>query len=240
MKARDVMSQAVISVPPDATVEAALRLMVEKNISGLPVIDAAGQLVGIVSEGDFLRRAELGTQPRQPRWIEFLMGPGALAEQYVRASGRKVGEIMTALVRSVAEDTPLDDVVMLMERYHIKRVPVMRGERPVGIITRANLIRALASVSRELAPTTAGDSEIRERIVKAIRELPWGPGAMVQVLVREGVVTFTGSVFDERQRRALHVLAENTAGVKGMRDHMVWIEPMSGMVIESDEDRAGD
>ncbi|GIK79167.1 MAG: CBS domain-containing protein [Pseudorhodoplanes sp.] len=240
MKARDVMSQAVISVPPDATVEAALRLMVEKNISGLPVIDAAGQLVGIVSEGDFLRRAELGTQPRQPRWIEFLMGPGALAEQYVRASGRKVGEIMTAPVRSVAEDTPLDDVVMLMERYHIKRVPVMRGERPVGIITRANLIRALASVSRELAPTTAGDSEIRERIVKAIRELPWGPGAMVQVLVREGVVTFTGSVFDERQRRALHVLAENTAGVKGMRDHMVWIEPMSGMVIESDEDRAGD
>jgi len=240
MKARDVMSQAVISVPPDATVEAALRLMVEKNISGLPVIDAAGQLVGIVSEGDFLRRAELGTQPRQPRWIEFLMGPGALAEQYVRASGRKVGEIMTAPVRSVAEDTPLDDVVMLMERYHIKRVPVMRGERPVGIITRANLIRALASVSRELAPTTAGDSEIRERIVKAIRELPWGPGAMVQVLVREGVVTFTGSVFDERQRRALHVLAENTAGVKGMRDHMVWIEPMSGMVIESEEDRAGD
>lgn len=240
MKARDVMSQAVISVPPDATVEAALRLMVEKNISGLPVIDAAGQLVGIVSEGDFLRRAELGTQPRQPRWIEFLMGPGALAEQYVRASGRKVGEIMTAPVRSVAEDTPLDDVVMLMERHHIKRVPVIRGERPVGIITRANLIRALASVSRELAPTTAGDSEIRERIVKAIRELPWGPGAMVQVLVREGVVTFTGSVFDERQRRALHVLAENTAGVKGMRDHMVWIEPMSGMVIESDEDRAGD
>ncbi len=239
MKARDVMSQAVISVLPDATVEAALRLMVEKNISGLPVVDAAGQLVGIVSEGDFLRRAELGTQPRQPRWIEFLMGPGALAEQYVRASGRKVGEIMTAPVRSVAEDTPLDDVVMLMERYHIKRVPVVRDGQAVGIITRANLIRALASVSRELAPTTASDSEIRERIVKAIRELPWGPGAMVQVLVRDGVVTFTGSVFDERQRRALHVLAENTSGVKGMRDHMVWIEPMSGMVIESDEDRAG-
>ena len=239
MKARDVMSPVVISIEPDATVEAALRLMIEKHISGLPVVDRAGQLVGIVSEGDFLRRAELGTQHRQPRWIEFLMGPGALAEQYVRASGRKVGEIMTAEVRSVAEDTPLDDVVMLMERYHIKRVPVVRAGRLAGIITRANLIRALASLSRELAPAAASDTDIRTRIVTALNSLPWVPRATIDVLVREGIVTFTGSVFDERQRRALHVLAENVAGVKGVRDHMVWIEPVSGMAIESDEDRAG-
>jgi len=238
MRARDVMTQPVLSVESDAPISQAIRLMLQRKISGLPVVDRGGHLVGLVTEGDFLRRAEAGTQHSQPRWIEFLMGPGPLAEQYVKAHGRKVSEVMTSEVRTASEETPLDDIVAMMERYHIKRVPILRGDKLVGIVTRANLLRALASLTHQITPATAGDAEIRERILTTLKGEKWAPPTDIDVIVHDGVVTLSGCVLDERQRGALKVLAENTAGAKKVRDHMVWIEPVSGAVIESEELRS--
>lgn len=239
MRARDVMTQPVLSVAPDAPISQAIRLMLQKKISGLPVVDGAGRLVGLVTEGDFLRRAEAGTERKRPRWIEFLMGPGKLAEQYTKSHGARVSEVMTADVRTATEDTPLEDIVGLMERHHIKRVPILRGDALVGIVTRANLLRALASVTHEVKPASAGDAEIRERIFAALKAEKWAPLTSIEAIVRDGVVTLSGFVLDDRQRGALKVLAENVAGVKEVRDHMVWIEPVSGAAIESEELRAG-
>src|SRR5215475_4213427 len=139
MKAKDVMTRNVISIASDASVLEALRLMLQHQISGLPVVDRAGRVAGMVTEGDFLRRAETGTQRRRPRWLEFLVGPGRLASEYVHTSGRRVDDVMTSEVHSVAEDAALDDIVRLMERYQIKRVPVLRGDKLVGMVTRQNL-----------------------------------------------------------------------------------------------------
>ena len=142
MRVRDVMTSPVISIAPDSTVLEAVRIMLLRRISGLPVIDKSGSLVGIVTEGDFLRRAETGTQRRRPRWLEYLLGPGRLADEYTRSHGRKVHEIMTFGALSITEDTPLDEVVRLMEKRQIKRLPVVRGNEVVGIVSRANLVHA--------------------------------------------------------------------------------------------------
>ena len=126
MKVADVMTREVVSIAPEASVMEAVRLMLQHKISGLPVIDASGNLQGAVTEGDFLRRVETGTERKRSRLVEFLLGPGRLATDYVHATGRKVGEVMTPDVRTVTEDEQLERVVHLMERYRIKRVPVVR------------------------------------------------------------------------------------------------------------------
>jgi CBS domain-containing protein len=238
MQVREVMTKPVLSIEAEAPITNAIRLMLQKKISGLPVVDADGQLVGLVSEGDFLRRAETGTQPKRPRWLEFLMGPGQLAEQYARSHGRKVSDVMTAPVHAVGPDAALEDVVALMERHRIKRVPVVSEGRPVGIVTRANLLRALAGVAHELAPSAGGDAAIREAILETIAREKWAPAASVDAIVRDGVVTLSGCVLDERQRGALKVLAENVPGVKAVHDRLVWIEPMSGTALEPEALRA--
>jgi CBS domain-containing protein len=237
MKASDVMTQRVISVGSDATVMQAARLMLQNKISGVPVVDPKGALVGIVTEGDFLRRTELGTQRRRARWLEFLIGPGRLASEYVQATGRKVSEIMTTDLQIVSPDTPLEEVVKLMERNRIKRVPVLRGREIVGIVSRANLLHALVSLSHEARPPLASDAEIRERILSDLAKHPWAPLALINVVIRDGVVELWGTLTDERERQALVVAAENVPGVKKVHDHLVWVEPMSGAVIgESEED----
>src|SRR5262245_49556148 len=152
MNAGDVMTQSTVTVDPDASITHAIQLMLKRRISGLPVVDDTGALVGILTEGDLLRRAELGTQKRRPRWIEFLIGPGRLASEYVSACGRKVREVMTTPVHIVSEDTPLTDVVNIMESKQVKRLPVLRDGRLVGILSRANLLRALVSVARDARP----------------------------------------------------------------------------------------
>ncbi len=164
MHAADIMTSKVLAVAPEATIDAAMRLMLDSAISGLPVVDAGGRLVGMVSEGDFLRRAELGTERRRPRWLEILLGPGRIADDYAHSRGRKVAEVMTQNVASVAENTPVADLVRLMERRRIKRVPVLRDGALVGIVTRANLLRALASIAAAV-PAPAGDRVIRERLL---------------------------------------------------------------------------
>ena len=238
MKAKDVMTHRVISVEPTATVLQAVRLMLQNRISGLPVVDAGGNLVGIVTEGDFLRRTETATERKRPRWLEFLLGSGQSADNYVHTHGRKVEEVMTRDLRTITEDAPLEEVVRLMEKYQIKRLPVVRGRQVVGIVSRANLLHALASVAREIKPVASGDESIRATLLKELDKEKWAPVALVNVVVRNGIVEICGSITDERQRPALIVMAENIPGVKGVRDHLVWIEPMSGAVVYSSEDEA--
>lgn len=237
MNAADVMTRNVVAVGPDDTVAHAVELMLERHISGLPVIGAEGALTGIVTEGDLLRRSETGTQKRRARWLEFLLGPGRMAAEYAHASGRKVNEVMTPDVVAIAEDTPLDEVVRIMEKRQIKRLPVLRDGRLVGIVSRANLIRALASAPSEAA-ATADDATIQQRIIAEMEKTSWAPVGTVNVIVRDGVAHLWGTIIDDRERQGLRVVAENTPGVKAVKDHLVFVEPMSGIAIPSPEDEA--
>lgn len=235
MKVADVMTREVVSIAPDASVMEAVRLMLQHKISGLPVVDAAGKLQGVVTEGDFLRRVETGTERKRSRLVEFLLGPGRLATDYVHATGRKVDEVMTPDARTVGEDEPLEKVVHLMERYRIKRVPVVRGDKVVGIVTRANLMRALASLALAEHPVAADDASIRERLLAELKRQSWAPVGLIDVVVKDGVVKLSGALTDERERQAIRIAAENIPGVKKVEDHLVWIEPNTGVIVEAPE-----
>jgi CBS domain-containing protein len=232
MNAADVMTQPVISVTPETTIAEAAGLMLQHRISGLPVVDADGTVVGVVTEGDLLHRVETGTERRHRHWLEFLIAPGRLAGEYANANARRVGEVMSAEVVAVAPNESLAEVVRLMERRHIKRVPVIEAGRLVGIVSRANLVQALVqNLPKPATGKAATDAEIREHILAKIAEQPWGPRASVDVRIEAGVAELHGAITDERERTALRVLAENTPGVTAVRDHLVWIEPVSGLVI---------
>ena len=236
MQVRDVMTRNVISVRANQSVLEAAQLMLQNRVSGLPVVDAAGAVVGIVTEGDFLRRGEIGTQRQRPRWLEFLLGPGRLAAEYVRTTGRTVEEVMTPDPATVTEDDSLETVVELMERRHVKRLPVLRNGRIVGIVSRANLMDALTENARYTHGPAPDDGTIRDRILAAFADVNWAP--KINVAVHNGIVELSGIITDERERKALIVAAENVAGVKEVRDHLVWVEPMSGVAIPSAEDEA--
>ncbi|HTV87660.1 MAG TPA: CBS domain-containing protein [Stellaceae bacterium] len=232
MKLGDIMTRPAITVGPETTIAAAAQLMVQRRISGLPVVDAAGTVVGIVTEGDLLRRAELGTERRHRRWLEFIISPGRLASEYAGAHARKVGQVMTEDVISVGPQDPLDAAVRLMQRRHVKRLPVIDGGRLVGIVSRADLVRALADeLARRQAQEGDDDAAIRERILREMDRQHWAPRASVDVRVTDGVVELCGTITDERERLAMQVLAETAAGVKRVEDHLICVEPMSGNVI---------
>ena len=239
MQAKDIMKRNVIWVGTDELVFKAATLMLENHISGLPVIDMNGQLAGIVTEGDFLRRSETGTERHRPRWLEFLVGPGKLAAEYAHASGRKIEEIMTPDPCTVSESDSLQAVVELMERHHIKRLPVMGNGRMVGIVSRSDLMREMATrvhLDMQAAPGLGPghDGWIRDKIVAALGKQHWAPD--IGVTVKEGVVELSGVILAEKERQGLIVLAENVPGVKKVHDHLVWVEPMSGMPFPSPED----
>ena len=236
MNAPDVMTREILSVGPDTTVAEAIRTMLDNRISGLPVIDEAGRLVGILTEGDLMRRGETGTERQRPRWLEILMGPGRLAGEYVRTHGRKVDGIMTRDVVSVTPDTPLKEVVELMERRRIKRVPVLDGDVLVGILSRADLLCALLGALEEKPAPVTSDEEIRDRILAELARAAWVPRDGVTITVENGVVDLNGVILDEKERGALRVAAENAPGVRAVEDHLVWVEPVSGTVIDAPRD----
>jgi CBS domain-containing protein len=241
MNAEDIMTRTVITATPETTIAEAARLMLQHQISGLPVVDSSGAVVGVVTEGDLLRRIETGTERRRSRWLELLLGPGRLASDYVAAHARKVGEVMSRDVASAAPLDPLSDIVRLMERRRVKRLPVIAGDRLVGIVSRANLVRALVGIlATPPSPAVGGDDAIRDRIMAEIARQPWGPRAGIEVTVKDGVVELWGTIIDERERAALSVVAENVPGVRAVRDHIVWVEPVSGLVIPAVGSEPGD
>jgi CBS-domain-containing membrane protein len=234
MKTGDVMTRQVITIGPEDSILTAVRLMLQNRISGLPVIDKNKDVVGVVTEGDFLRRTELDTRHHGPRWLEFLLGPGRLAAEYVRCSGRRVSEVMTRDPKTISTDTALEEVVSLMERHRIKRLPVVDDGKLVGLISRANLLHALASIAAEVPERPTDDQTIRERLLTELEGQPWAP--KINVVVKDGIVKLFGTITDDRERAAFVVAAENVPGVKAVHDHLAWVEPMSGLVFLSDED----
>jgi CBS domain-containing protein len=240
MRVCDIMSTRVISIAPDANVLEAIRLMLQNHISGLPVIDRSGALVGVVTEGDFLRRAETGTERKRPRWLEFLMGPRRLADEYVHTHARRIQEVMTSTPVTITEDAALDEAVRIMERRRIKRLPVMRSGQVVGIVSRANLLHALASLGAAASPPAKTDVAIREQLLAEFDRQTWAPVALIDVVVKDGAVQLWGTITEDAQREALKVCAENIPGVKSVVSHLTWIEPMSGMVISEPDDTQPD
>ncbi|HLY55040.1 MAG TPA: CBS domain-containing protein [Stellaceae bacterium] len=238
MKVSEIMTTGVATVMPEASLGEAVKLMLDRRISGLPVVDGKGNIAGILTEGDLLRRAELGTERHRPRWIEFFSSTGKLAQDYVSSHARKVGEIMTPDVVTVADDAPIGEAVALMEKKRIKRIPVTSQGRLVGIVSRADLLHALASLTETTAPETAGDATIRNRIRLAAARENWVPKS-VKFIVRNGVVELRGVLFDDRCRGALRVLAENVPGVAEVRDHMIWVEPMTGIAMTDPTEASG-
>jgi CBS domain-containing protein len=235
MRAHQIMTRPVFTVLPEATVLEAANLMLERHISGLPVVDAGGKLVGIVSEGDFIRRSEIGTQRKRSRLLNFILGPGRAATDFVHEHGCRIAEIMTNDPVTISEDTPLEAIVALMEKNKLKRLPVMRGEKLVGIVSRANLLQAVASLARQVPDPTADDDHIRNRIIDALGKKDWCPHSL-SVVVRDGVVDLSGIITDERSRPAAIVCAENIAGVKKVHDRLCWVDPMSGLYFIAPED----
>jgi CBS domain-containing protein len=235
MRAHQIMTKFVVTVTPETTILKAANIMLQLHVSALPVLDSAGKLVGIVSEGDFIRRSEIGTQRKRGRWLRFLLGPGQTATDCVHEHGRKVSEVMTPEPLTVTEDTTLEEIVASMETNGVKRLPVMRGNELVGIVSRANLLQAVASLAREIPDPTADDDHIRRRIIDILEKNDWCPMGL-GVVVRDGIVHLSGIITEERSRQAAIVGAENVAGVKKVHDHLCWVEPMSGMYLESPED----
>jgi len=234
MKASDIMTAEVKTIDPDATIDEAIALLLSAHVSGLPVADSDGRLVGVVSEGDFLHRPELGTVKRKPRWIEFLLGPGEIAQSYVLSHGRKVHEVMTRDVVTIHPTASLTEVVEIMEKQGVKRLPVVSADRLVGIITRSDLLRALSQVVAAKTEADAGDvsdAEIRDRLLAELQEQGIASPRTLDVKVERGVVTLTGEILDERQRPAIKVAAENIPGVVKVIDKLVWIEPYSGIAL---------
>jgi CBS domain-containing protein len=231
MRAYQIMTPRVATVRPDTPIAEAAELMLAKRISGLPVVDAGGKLVGIVSEGDFLRRGEIGTQKARAGWLAFFFGPGKLAAEYIREEGRTVQNVMTLDPVTIAEDTALNEIVKIMERKGIKRLPVLRNGELIGIVTRANLLQAVASLARGAPQPSAGDDEMRRQILESIEKESWCPAGF-NVLVRNGIAELSGIITDDRQRGAAVVAAKNVSGVKAVHDHLCWVDTMSGTVID--------
>jgi CBS domain-containing protein len=236
MRAHQIMTRDVITATPETSIVDAATMMLQHHVSGLPVVDADKNLVGIVSEGDFLRRAEIGTGRKRPRWLQFFVGPGRASADFVHERGRKVGEVMSRDPITVSEDTTLEDIVGLMEQNNVKRLPVMRGAVLVGIVSRANLLRTVASMAREIPDPMADDGHIRDRIIAAVSQTHWRPVGF-DVTVRNGIVHLHGVIVDDRSRKAAKVAAENVLGVREVHDHLCWVDGYSGVYVESAEDR---
>lgn len=232
MKVIDIMQRHPITATAEMTIEEAVHLMIGHRISGLPVVDERGAVVGMLSEGDLLRRAELGTQAKVPAWVGWLAGGGRAAGEYARSHARRVGEVMTVPVTAVTPETDLAEVAALMESRRIKRLPVLEDGRLVGILTRQDLLRALERLLPRVSAQPVTDAQLRRSLLASLAEQSWGPRASFDVKVENGVVELLGVVTDERQRKALRVLAENTPGVAGVVDHLLWIDPMSGIPLD--------
>jgi CBS domain-containing protein len=234
MRAMDVMTTDVITVVPDMTIQGLAQLLAERGISGAPVVDSNGNLVGIVSEGDLLRRAEIGTarrhrERRRSWWLDHFASE--LARDYIKTHGQRVEDIMTRDVVTVAEDADLGDVAALLEARRIKRVPVMRDGKIVGIISRANLVRALGTSKGALQhPAEADDRTIRKQLLAELGREEWARLWPEDVIVRDGIVHFWLSDDEpEENKRALRVAAETIPGVRGVEEHVVPVPLMPAL-----------
>ncbi len=231
MNARDVMTRPATTLRADASLGEAIELMLGRGISGVPIVDRYGRLVGVLTEGDLLRRVEVGTDDRhRSGWWTFLRGRGVNAGEYVRTHSRRVEDLMTRKAITVTEGTPLEEVVELMERKRIKRLPVVQGDEVVGMVSRADLLRAIGAELSSVARSGDDDAKTLGRLHAELDQQPWFTARDVSISVKDGIVTLEGIVTDERMRAALRVAAENVSGAIKVEDEIVVLEPNTGLV----------
>jgi CBS domain-containing protein len=221
MRAADVMTSQVISVGADASVHDVAQLMAEHGISAVPVIDRDKRVVGMVSEGDLLHRAETGTEQRRSWWLDMMASTNRLALEYAKSHSGKVKDVMTRDVISVTEETPVADIAILLETNRIKRVPVLGDGKLVGIVSRANLVRALAmTINEPPSRAEADDRLIREKLLAELKAQRWAEVSPANVTVKDGVVHLWSSYYSDQEKRALIIAAECIPGVARVEDHM--------------------
>ena len=221
MRAIDVMVHDVVTVRPDTDVAEAIKLLTEHDVSALPVLDQEGHLVGILSEADLIHRVEIGTEKHRRWWVEAVTGASTLAEEFAKSHGKKVVEIMTTRVVSVSEDTPLSEIAAVLERNGIKRVPVVKDGKLVGIVSRSSLIQALASVVGRIDQLDEADRQIRLDLLARLREQSWTDFGSRNITVTDRVVHLWGLVGSAAERKALLALAESVPGVSRVADEMI-------------------
>ena len=221
MRAIDVMTSEVVTVSDNASVAAVAKLLAERSISAVPVVDAANRVIGMVSEGDLLHRTETGTERRRSWWLDMLASTNQLAGDYIKSHSGLVKDVMTRDVISVSDTTPVADIAIVLETNRIKRVPVLREGKLVGIVSRANLVRALAtSGDQPSSDTEIDDLSIRDKLLTELKAQRWAEVSPANVSVKDGVVHLWSSYLSEQEKRALIVAAENTPGVRRVEDHM--------------------
>jgi CBS domain-containing protein len=229
MKAADVMVTNVITVAPEASVQDVARTLLNARISGMPVVGPKGELLGIVSEGDLMRRVEAGTGRRRPWWLAIFTGKEALAAEFIKEHSRKVVDVMTRDVVTATPDTPLGTIANLLERNAIKRVPIVQDGKVVGIVSRANLLQALASLSKQVeGASRADDATIREMVLTKLEAEPWTRPSLINVIVRNGTVELWGIVDSVSEKKAVCVAAEVTPGVRAVNDNLIIRPAASG------------
>jgi CBS domain-containing protein len=221
MKAMDVMVRDVVTVRPDDDVAEAIKLLMVNDISALPVVNVSGTVVGVLSEADLMHRPEIGTEKHLPRWLEAIMPASGLAHDFAKAHGREVAEVMSDTVISAAEETPLGEVATLLEKHRIKRLPVLRDGKLVGIVSRSNLIQALASSHIAVDDDAESDRTIRQTLLERLAGQAWTDFGSRNVIVRNGVVHLWGLISSDDERKALLALAEEIPGVKQVMDETI-------------------
>jgi CBS domain-containing protein len=228
MKAADVMVSNVITVGPDATVQEIAHILLKHRISGVPVTGAKGELLGFVSEGDMMRRPEAGTERRYSWWLAMLTSSQGLASEYIKSHSRKVVDVMTRRVVTATPDTPIGDIATLLEKHSIKRVPIVADGKVVGIVSRANLLQALASFKNVPPGGTTDDASIRAELVSKLANEPWTKPSFMNLIVHDGTVDLWGVVDSQTEKKAVRVLVESTQGVRAVNDNLIIPSAMSG------------
>ena len=222
MKAAEIMVANVITVTPEQTVQEVAEILLDRRISGLPVVNAAGELVGIVSEGDLMRRVDAGTEHRRSWWLRLLMGREGLAEEYVREHARKVADVMTRSVITASPDTPIGEIADLLERNAIKRVPIVKDRKVIGIVSRANLIQALAALRKQITvERPLSDATLRESVLARFNREPWIQTSLINVTAHDGTIDLWGIVDTPSEKKAMRVAAEVTPGVRKVNDAII-------------------
>lgn len=231
MNVSNAMTYEVRTALVTDPVSLVMRIMLGARVSGLPVVDDKGTLVGVVTEGDLLRRPEIGTEHRRARWLEIVLGPRRIAQEYVETHSRRVGDLMTTNVLTIEESAPLADAVNLLEKHHIKRLPVVRQGRLIGILSRADLMRAfLNALPNDEKMAGMPDADIQQNIQQEMLRHPWITHSAVQITVMQGVVDLDGVVTSDAMHNALRVLVENIPGVVSVKDKLIIVEPTTGYI----------
>lgn len=235
MKASEIMTTNVITISEDSSVKALVTSLLDNHISGLPVVDSEGKLVGIVTEGDLLRRSELHSEIKHRHWLRFFISTSSLVKEYVHANAQYVNEIMTTTLISAGPEDPVEDIILLMDLHDIKRVLITDAGILKGIISRSDVMKTLRILLHKRVSHFENDDILRKNILQEIKNQPWAP-ENIDIIIKAGEVHAVGRILNEDIRSAIHVLLEGFVEKERIKDHIVYIEPITGLYVSSPDE----